>query len=357
MPPSSTPVASSTAQPRIINPLEVPDWDAKIAQLPGATIFHTAAWARVLTETYRFTPLYFTQTGASGALEAVLPVMEVDSWLTGRRGVSLPFTDECPLLCSNRDSFSSLFEAARNHGLARKWKYLECRGGRKHLTDTPVSTSFLGHRLTLTQDTKALFNRFEPAVRRAVRKGDCSGLVIEFARDEASTRAFYKLLCLTRKRHGVPPQPYRFFAAIQQHLLAQGLGWVVLARYLGEPVAGAVYLHTGRTALYKFGASNEAYQHLRANNLVMARAIDWYASNGFSSFDFGRTSVHNNGLRKFKLGWGAEETHVEYVRLAPKTGRYLSAPDAADSAAMRIFQHLPIPLSRLIGSVLYRHAA
>jgi len=34
-------------------------------------------------------------------------------------------------------------------------------------------------------------------------------------------------------------------------------------------VAGAIFFHSGGQAIYKFGASDETFQHFRGNNLVM----------------------------------------------------------------------------------------
>ena len=74
--------------------MEVLDWDSRLNHFPGATFFHGAAWARVLHSTYGYQPVYFA-TVEQDRLRSLLPVMEVNSWLTGRRGISLPFTDDC----------------------------------------------------------------------------------------------------------------------------------------------------------------------------------------------------------------------------------------------------------------------
>jgi len=327
-----------------------------VALLPGTTFFHSSAWARVLIDTYGYKPVYFVSEQAQ-RLVSVLPMLEVDSWLTGRRGVSLPFTDECQPLVPDAPAFEALFAAARQHGISRSWKYIECRGGKEFFPDAPASTCFFDHQIILSPDSKAVISRFNDSVRRAVRKAEKSDLTLEFSHDLEAIRTFHTLLCLTRKRHGVPPQPFDFFEKIHQDVLAPGKGWVVLARHRGQPVAGAVFFHFGQRVLYKFGASDEHYQHLRANNLVMSKAIDWYGQNGFTSFSFGRTSLHNEGLRNFKLGWGSSERQIAYVRLTPGKGEFLTAPDKEGGIAQRIFNRLPIPLARLIGSALYRHVA
>ena len=77
---------------QIINPLNIPNWDDLISCHPSATPFHSSGWARVLRDTYAFTP-YYACVFNGETLSTCLPLMEVNSFLTGRRGVSLPFTD------------------------------------------------------------------------------------------------------------------------------------------------------------------------------------------------------------------------------------------------------------------------
>jgi CelD/BcsL family acetyltransferase involved in cellulose biosynthesis len=341
---------------RSVNPLEMPGWDRALADLPGAGFFHSRAWAGVLHDTYGYQTEYQARF-ESGRLCALLPMMEVNSWLTGRRGMGLPFTDLVEPLCPDAGSFQQLYQAVLALGRARRWKFVECRGGKKWLPDAPASTSFLRHVLPLGAGETALLSGFEDSVRRAIRKAERGALKIEFAKSPEAMQEFYRLMCLTRRRHGVPPQPYPFFANIQRHALASGHGWIVLARHAGQPVAGAVFLHFGRQAIYKFGASDESHQQLRSNNLVMWRAILHYASEGFTALDFGRTSLGNEGLRKFKLGWGVQEQPADYTRYDFRTSSYVTARDEAQGWHNRVFQALPLPMSRLAGSLLYRHIA
>src|SRR5690242_11180914 len=90
-----------------VNPLEDSSWDARLAATPGASFFHGTPWIRVLVDTYGFNPVFFVQ--GDEAARSIVPLMEVDSWLTGRRGVALPFTDECAPLCGKLPDFSDFF--------------------------------------------------------------------------------------------------------------------------------------------------------------------------------------------------------------------------------------------------------
>jgi len=320
------------------------------------SFFHSSAWARVLHDTYGFNPVYFVVRDA-GHLQCLLPFMEVDSWLTGRRGVSLPFTDECAPFCADRAAFPGLFEEALRHAETRGWRYLECRGGRALLDGAIASTCYYGHRLSLVDDEEALFANLDGAVRRAIRKSHKSGLAVETSQDLDAVRVFYRLQCKTRKRHGLPPQPFHFFQNIHRHVLTCDRGFVILARNQRTVVAGAVFFHLGNRAIYKFGASDDRFQHWRANDLVMWEAIRWYATHGFGELDFGRTSLGNEGLRSFKLGWGTQERLIEYMRYDRRSGGFVRVKDEAFGWHNHAFRAIPGPVLRRIGAVLYRHMA
>ena len=343
-------------QVRVLNPLEIENWDSRLEHFPEANFFHGAAWARVLNSTYGYQPMYFT-TGEGNGIRSLLPVMEVDSWLTGRRGISLPFTDECEPLGVDANSIGLLFVNAQIYAKQHAWKYLECRGGMAALEQASASTSFYNHRLQMQPDEAALFARFDSSVRRAVRKAGQSQITIEFSQSSAAISSFYDLLCMTRQRHGVPPQPFHFFSNIHRHILAQNQGWVVLARHGGIPVAGAVFLHSNKSVIYKFGASNAAFQHLRPNNLVMWEAIRRYAREGFSTLDFGRTELTNEGLRQFKLSWGTQERIIDYFRYDTQNNCFLINKNEDNGTLRQLFRSLPRFVSRLVGILLYKHIA
>jgi len=341
---------------RVVNPLVDSNWDAKIGVLPGVSIFHTVSWARTLQETYGFRPIYFVYE-ESGKIQGLLPIMEVDSWLRGRRAVGLPFTDECAPLTTESGSLRLLCDAALGMAEKHSWKYLEVRGGQAIFGETPASTLFFGHRLDLSIGEAALLSQISKSARGAIKKAEKSDLTIEFSRKIEAVQVFYNLLCLTRKRHGVPPQPFSFFTKIHEHILEKELGWLILARHRGVPVAGGVFFHFGRAAMHKFGASDEKFQSLSANNLVLWEAIKWYASHHYAYLDLGRTSADNAGLRKFKMAWGTVERSITYFRYDVRTSAVVSVPDAASGWHNHIFRLMPISASKAVGALLYKHVA
>jgi len=341
-----------------VNPLTEPNaWDALVACHSGSTIFHTSAWARVLHGTYGHVPHYWVRSGVEGR-PGLLPCMEVNSPWTGRRGVCLPFTDECPALgLASPTETGELFDELLRHGRACGWKHVEIRGGSAPQAGASPSVAFHSHRLRLGRSEAELLAGLEGSVRRGIRKAEDAGLVVEEVGGLEGVQEFYRLHCQTRRRHGVPPQPFRFFEMISQHVLDNGLGEVLTVRRGARRIAAAIFLRHGRQVIYKFGASDYAAQALRPNNLLMWEAIKRYAGSAMDSIHFGRTSLFAGGLRRFKRGFGCEEGRVEYFRFDLRRNRYVTCIDRSESWMNSIFRCLPGPVLRFAGRRLYPHLA
>jgi hypothetical protein len=336
----------------IINPVDYCGWDDLLASNPESTFFHTAAWAKVLSETYNYRPLYFTICDDNG-LVALIPMMEVKSIFTGLRGVSLPFTDYCQAIITKRCQFQDMFDFVKEYGRKCNWKFIEIRGG-----DYPDETAvnfFYGHRLKLTPNSEQIFSRFDDATKRNIRKAIREGVEVNIHRSMDAVKEFCRLHYITRKKHGLPPQPWSFFAKIYEHIISKNLGFIAIASYDKINIAGSVFFNFKEKSLYKFGASDFKYQHLRANNLVMWEAIKLCAQNGYQSFCFGRTEPANTGLRRFKCGWGTEEQIINYYKYDLQQNAFVTETPLVKNSHRRIFGSMPIPLLKIFGSLLYKH--
>jgi len=341
-------------QIRIVNPLNNPQWDDLILSHPDCSFFHSAAWARVLVESYGYTPLYFAAL-SSDRLLALMPVMELSSFLTGVKGVSLPFTDYSNPIADVDIQPQALLTQALQYGKQRGWKFLELRMGNSFLPPSLPSLTYVGHTLDLDGTADQIATRFRSSTKRNIKKAIHEGVEVKITTSLDSVKEFYRLNCLTRKEHGLPPQPYDFFKNIHQHVLLKGFGSVILASYRGKSIAGSVFFHFGRKALYKYGASDHRYQRLRSNNFIMWEAIRTYAEKGFQSICFGRTDKENQGLLQFKAGWGTTEKQIRYFRYDFGKQTFVSTSSRVTGWHNKIFRKMPIPLLKKAGSILYRH--
>lgn len=350
-------VKSALMPTEIINPIAHPGWDTLIGAMPEHSFFLTSNWARVLNESYSYRPLYFTRSeGPKPAkLSVVIPVMEVDSFFTGKRGVSIPFSDYCEPIAPDDGGFSSMFDEVLRYGRRAGWKYLDLRGGAKHLNGVAPYRTYLRHVLKIHGDDAKLFQEASAGKRRDIRTAKKSGIRVAVSDLESDLREYYRLHCLTRNRQGAPPQPYKFFRAIHRNAISKGRGFTVLGRHEGQAVAGAVYLHSGKKGIYKFGASDMRYKHLLANNLVMWEAIRWFSRNGFEELCFGRTEPANTGLAMFKTRWGAKASEIHYYRYDLRRSAFVEGASEMNRISERVFRALPAALFRAAGALLYPH--
>jgi lipid II:glycine glycyltransferase (peptidoglycan interpeptide bridge formation enzyme) len=328
------------------------EWDRLVGEHPDHEVFHSSAWARVLCNTYGHKPFYLHISDENGSV-VLLPLIEVAGSLTGRRGICLPFSDFCgPLYFADFNRpflFQQLTELARKN----RWRFFEVRDVDKpHGTANPSAT-FYCHQINLDESVEKLFTSFASSVRGAIRKAVKGGITAEVGDSLESVRTFYQLHLRTRRRHGLPPQPFRFFQNLQEELLRKKLGFVLLARAASRPIAGAIFLRTSKRGLYKYAASDERYQQFRGNDLVLWEGIKFLAETGARSLHLGRTSLDNSGLRRFKLGWGGTEQMLHYFRFDPGRNSWLTEESLPGTWHKRFFGRLPLRLNQLAGAMIY----
>jgi hypothetical protein len=339
---------------QIIDPTTYPGWDELLLTNPESSFFHTSAWARVLIDSYGYKPLYFACI-ENNHLHGLMAVMEIDSFITAKRGVSLPFTDHCPVIARDKHSFSDMFNFVSIYGTQHGWKSLEIRGGNRFLGDEVPSDTFKTHVLELSASKEDVLATFRDSTRRNIKKAQRIDVEIRDTPSMASMEQFYRLNCLTRKDHGLPPQPLYFFREIHKHIISLEKGRVLLAfENKGPCIAGAVFYSFNGRVVFKYGASDRSAHQMRPNNLVMWEAIKTYSQNGSRSFDFGRTDLDHKGLLQFKKGWGTTEGQIHYYNYDLQKKAFVSKYPKIKSS-YPVFKAMPMPLLKLIGRVLYRH--
>ncbi len=340
---------------QILDPKICEKWDDEINAFNDSSFFHSTAWSKVLSDSYCYTPCYFISYD-NGKMSSIVPMMDIKSVLSGHRGVSLPFTDYCNPLVSESIEFHEIFDRIVKYAKNNDWRFVELRGGDQYLPDAIPSSIFLGHYIKLSCQENETYKLLKNTFKRNIKKAVTSGVNVNFFSTLEAVKEFYRLNCITRKRHGLPPQSYRFFKKIYEYIIAKQQGIVVLASYNNNYIAGAVFLHFGNTAIYKFGASDMKYQNLRANNLVMWEAIKWYSNKKYKNIFLGRTELENQGLRQFKLGMGAQEYPIKYYRYNIKTGSFTKEPEKISLFQAKVFAKMPVFMLKIIGTLYYRHA-
>lgn len=347
---------SSHISIEISDPFSDREWLAEVDSSPRSTAFHSNAWIETLRKAYGYKASVASIRRGSNRLLS-LPFFEVDVSFSPLRAVSLPFSDSCEPLGAEPSRYPELIDGLIGLGQKKVWKTLELRGGASNFPNANPSTEFWRHDLSLEDSKEELWKRLNSATRRAIRKFRQSSVRLSERSSESELVDFYGLVVQTRKRQGLPPQPFPFFERLWDQVISKGNGRIVLAYSDNIPVAGALFLTHRQHAIYKFGASDKRFQELRANNGVMWTAIEALSSEGFETLDFGRTSVGADGLRRFKLGWGTREWKDAYLLYDFTQSAWINAPDRSSGWHNRLFCLMPTPILRGVGSLIYKRIA
>ena len=343
------------------SPIEDPRWSDFVSQTPEASLFHSVAWLKALARTYGYEPIAFTTSAPGQKIENGLVFCVVDSKLTGRRAVSVPFSDYCQPLTGSKEELTLLLRAAEAEVAAKAWRYFEVRP----LIPTGVSRAnwqtsaiYLHHQVNLEPNLQTLFkNLHKDSVQRKIQRAERERLRYESGTSETLLNAFYRLMVQTRSRHGVPPQPKQWFRSLVE---AFGSHLQIRVAFSGEKaIASTMTIRHKDILIYKYGGSDIEYNKLGGMHLLYWNAIQDAKNWGLRTFDLGRTDADQTGLITFIRRWGSSESSICYSRFTGtgevRHGFEPSTPNWKMRAAKTFFRKAPNKLLPLVGDVLYRH--
>ncbi|HET9362229.1 MAG TPA: GNAT family N-acetyltransferase [Vicinamibacterales bacterium] len=334
-----------------LDPLRDDRWPAFVERHPRSSLFHTRAWLEALRRSYGYEPVVYTDAAPSEALRNALVFCRVSSWITGRRLVSLPFSDHCEPLVEDAASGRVLLEALRSR-IGQEGRYIEVRPLlTPPATDGYVpSAHFVHHHIDIRPSLDEIFGTFHRShAQRGIRRAERLGVSCVVGRSKELVGDFYRLHAMTRGRHRMPVQPAIWFRSLVECFDAQAS--VYVARRGTTPIAALFTLDHKGTRVYKYGCSDVAFNRYAGTLALMWRAIQDARQNGQLQFDLGRSDADDAGLIAFKDHLGARRSSLTYYRYS----RTSSAPGWTPRLSRGVGAMLPSPFRAFLGRAAYRH--
>ena len=124
----------------------------------------------------------------------------------------------------------------------------------------------------------------------------------------------------------------------------------------GQPLAGSVMIGFRDTLENPWASSLREFSRISPNMLLYWTMLKHACDNGYSYFDFGRSSPEE-GTFKFKKQWGPEVTslHWQYINLnGLPLNNYLDQKSKFQRA-IQYWQKLPVPLTKILGPPIRKH--
>lgn len=346
--PTGLPAAT---EPLAIVPFEQAraSWDELAASHPAATLYHSASWAELLSRAYGFRILVaMVRQGGTIAAGCLLSPNKLPFT---RRLIGLPFSDSAVPLGVGPEAIRTLLEglADSNNGS------LEIRGVAAPAS-WKVNDCFRQWSIDVTRPFPAIERDADRNFRRQARRAITQAVRVDVGDDEARLRRFYRMELETRRRLGVPPQPWRFFSLLHELFAKRHALELWIATRDGRDLAGVVVLRE-RGKLYAKWSARTSGDIGGASHLVFLSILEHYAGKA-DLLDLGRTDARNAGLIRFKREMGASASPLPYSYF-PRIRRWASAevPSPVASTLAKAWRLLPLPFTRAIGKTTYGYFA
>jgi hypothetical protein len=342
-----------------IDPTKDGRWSDLVERHLKASVFHSVGWLQALRSTYGYDPVAFTTSSPSSELRNGFVFCRINSWLTGRRLVSLPFSDHCEPLCDSNDDLNFLIRYLQTTIEHQNLRYLEVRPVNASFCQTSDTNSFQPeavfylHVLDLRQELAEVFGGLDKdSVQRRIRRAERAGLTEKCGRSDSLLKEFYALFVKTRGRHRLPPTPYTWFRNLIQ-FCGEGLE-IRLAYKADTPISAVLTLRCKDVVYYKYGCSDDRFNRFGPIPWLLWNAIASAKLNGANQFDMGRTEEQNAGLLAFKNHWVPQPQRLVYWRF-PEAASIDSVTGWKLKTAKRVFSFMPDQLRTVVGKLIYRH--
>ena len=327
-------------------------WDAFVESSPRATAYHLWAWKAIIEDSFGHQTHYLAALDGSGAVEGVLPLVHMKSRLFGNFLVSVPFVNYGGLLCASPEAGQALLQAAEELRVSCGADHVELR----HLGFAVEGLPSRQHKVTmvlpLAADADAQWTGFNAKLRNQVRKAEKNGLSCRMGRLELLDE-FYTVFARNMRDLGTPVYSKDLFRNVLAGLPDSAR--ILAVSHQGKTICAGLLCWHRETMEMPWASSIADFKQLCPNNLLYWEAIQFAIGRGCTGFDFGR-STPNEGTYNFKKQWGAEpvQLHWQYLLAKGEALPELSPKNPKFELAIRIWQKLPVALTRIAGPHIVR---
>ncbi|MCG8648364.1 MAG: GNAT family N-acetyltransferase, partial [Pirellulales bacterium] len=192
---------------------------------------------------------------------------------------------------------------------------------------------------------------FKSKLRSQIKKSGEYGLEVEFGGAE-NLGDFYTVFARNMRDLGTPVFSRKLFANILKQFGNDAE--ICVVRKDRRAVAGGLLVHLGSVTEVPSASCLREFNRTNANMLMYQHLLQRAIERGSQTFDFGRSSA-GSGTYKFKAQWGAQPQPAVWQYYVRKGSPEDMRPDAEGKQRLvKIWQRLPVSLTRLIGPPIVR---
>lgn len=328
-------------------------WDPFVLAHPDASGYHLLAWRTLVRSVFGHHTYYLIALDHADAVRGVLPLILTKSPLFGCFLTSLAFFNYGGVLADGDDAASLLLQKAGELAQEVGAAHIEIRQAKSVMIDWPVRSHKVSMRLALPDRYETLLKAFPSKLRSQIRRAQKESMDVRIGGEEL-VDDYYCVFARCMRDLGTPVYHRRLFEAIAITFPKEVRLCVVYLR--NTPLAAGLVYGFRRILEIPWAASDKRYSRLAPNMLLYNSVLEYACREGFTEFDFGRSSM-DSGTYRFKQQWGAQP-HQLYWYYWLAGGRdipQLNPDNRKFKAAIALWQHLPLPVANKLGPHIVKY--
>ncbi|ACN15085.1 uncharacterized protein involved in methicillin resistance [Desulforapulum autotrophicum HRM2] len=329
----------------------------------------------MIEKTYGHKTFYLMAINAANAIIGILPLAHLKHFVFGNNLVSIPYFDMSGILAIDEQTEKMLFSEAIKLGQKLKVDSIELRHS------TPLSLlykinqkdSTITYQCNTDEDLiihelkdqkvrmvlqlpetsemlmKSFNSKFRNKIKRPIRDGlKCKTGGIELLND------FYTVFTINMRDLGSPVHSKDFIKNVLKEFPDKAKIGIVYKDK--RPIACILVIGFKKMLANPWASSLREFANLRANTLQYWTMLEFACDNGYTCFDFGRSSP-DEGTYKFKEKWGATSTplHWYYTSMDGGVVDTASSKKAKFDAAIKLWQKMPVVFTKMIGPFIRKN--
>ncbi len=336
-----------------IEEIGVTRWDAFVNSQGQAGVYHLSVWKNVLTDVFNSRCHYLTAVSEAGDVCGVLPLVHFKNRLFGNFLVSMPYFNHGGVLSNSPKADEVLLKHAIDLSESLGATHLELRefharnNGWQHkdekvlmLLDLPDDPDLL---------SKAVGAKRRSQIRRPEREGASTKVGGMDLLDD-----FYTVFSRNMRDLGTPVYTKKLFETV---LKARPKETFIVVIYLNAlPVAAAFLIGYKQTIEIPWASSIREFNRLGINMKLYWEVLKHSISQGYKTFDFGRSTV-DGPTYKFKKQWGAKpkQCYWNYWLAKGQELPSLNPQNPKYKIAIAGWKKMPLAIANRLGPHIVKH--
>ena len=343
---------------RLVDDQESLKWDEFVLSHPASSPYHLIAWKKAIESAYGHKCIYL-MAGSENGILGVLPIVHLRFPSIVNEMVSLPFCDVGNCIAEDEKVQDSLIHEAIKIKEQGKIGTFQIRGNLlpTEIVKTQLDTTQTGKVrmvLDLPNSSEKLFGSFKSKLRSQVRKAEKNGVRFFWGAEQDIDSAF-RVFSRNMLELGSPVHSKSFlFSVLSNYGTKAKLG---ITSYQNKIIGMGIILLGGKGVSIPWASTLREYNNLGPNMLLYWNFLKYSADNGFSYFDFGRSS-EGEGTYKFKSQWGAKAYPLIWYSTNVKNKKRkveLRKENSNRDRMAKIWKKLPIGVANIVGPCLRKY--